>query len=457
MREHIPTPRLSVFRTFADGERVFAGELAQNRQGVFFRYDPEYLTHRPGLSLFDPPEDTALHRAKDGPHDGLHGIFADSLPDGWGRLLMESACMQQDLNPMLLSGLDRLAYVGDRGMGALSYTPSARLLPNEHDGRYRVPALGLAAQAIHEERMKEELDRLPGIDDAGRSRNKLQLYLKLLSSIGHAAGARPKAQLYLPDGDSGECSTEPAPGMKPYLVKFTSDRFRLGHEEAACEAAHMALAEHAGIEIPEWRLLATGAPSGARRWLAQARFDRCPTSPADDSHSGRLHFISACGLLDADSRAPALDYEDLIKAAGILCRGTAASQAIFRRAAFNLFACNQDDHSKNWGFLQDDDGDWRPAPFYDVTFSPHPHGEHSTAYAGHGRQPPLTAMQALAAHAGFASWARAREVLEETADAVARWPAIAQELEIRPETRHLIEKSLQRAYRENLRLLASGP
>lgn len=79
-----------------------------------------------------------------------------------------------------------------------------------------------------------------------------------------------------------------------------------------------------------------------------------------------------------------------------------------------------------------------------LTLSPHPHSEHSTAYAGHGKQPPLAAMQALAAHAGFAFWARAREVLEATADAAAQWPAAAQELEIRPETHRIIAESIRR-------------
>ena len=458
--------RLNVVRTFSDGQRVPVGTLAQNAQGVFFQYESEYLEHHPSLSPFDPPEDAALHSAEKDPHEGLYGVFADSLPDGWGRLLMDRAFESRDDLPDTPTAMDRLAYVGDRGTGALSYEPPVAQSPQERGRLNRIAELGHAAQSLHEGSTSEVLDAL--------------------FTAASSAGARPKAQLYLPGNhlcktvhwfpesrkfewtasevvalrladDIQNCSTEPAPGMVPHLAKFTSARLPLGHEEAACEAAYLALAEHAGIEIPEWRLLETDTPSGIRRWLLQVRFDRHPAGPDDDSYSGRLHFASACGLLDADFRAPTLDYEDLIKAAGILCHGAAAGQEIFRRAAFNLFACNQDDHSKNWGFLQDDDGDWRPAPFYDVTFSPHPRGEHATAYAGHGRQPPLAAMQALAAHAGFASWAQAREVLEETADAVAQWPAVARALEIRPETRRLIEKSRQHAYRENLHLLASGP
>ena len=467
MRDREPVARLKVVRTFSDGRRAPVGTLAQNARTVFFQYDAEYLARHPNLSPFDPPADTALHGAEKEPHEGLHGVFADSLPDGWGRLLMDRAFKSRGDLPDAPTAMDRLAWVGDRGTGALSYEPAAAP-PPARARLHRVAELGHAAQSLHEGAAAEVLDAL--------------------FAAASSAGARPKAQLYLPGGrpywrserwfpefsneksertalNAGmlhladeaqirDCSTAPAPGMVPHLVKFTSARLPLGHEEGACEAAYLALAGLAGIDVPEWRLLTAGTPAGVRRWLLQVRFDRCPAGPGDDSRSGRLHFASACGLLDADFRAPTLDYEDLIKAAGVLCRGAAAGQEIFRRAAFNLFACNQDDHSKNWGFLQDDGGGWKPAPFYDATYSPHPRGEHAAAYAGHGARPPLAAMQALAAHAGFVSWARAREALERVAEAVGQWPAAAKGLEIRPETRRSIEKSLQQTRRENRRLFA---
>ena len=430
------TRRLDVRRTLSDGRTVPAGSLAQGEAGVFFQYDTECLARHPSLSPFNPPEDTALHSAERDPHEGLYGVFADSLPDGWGRLLMDRAFRGRDDLPDLPAPLDRLAYVGDRGTGALSYEPATAQPSQERERMLRVGELGHAAQALHEGRVNEVLEAL--------------------FATASAAGARPKAHLYLAEDDR-YCSTTPAPGTLPCLVKFTSARLPLGHEEGACEAAYLTLAARAGIDTPDWRLVTTDTPSGTRRWLAQTRFDRCRTGPADDLHSGRLHFVSACGLLDADFRAPTLDYEDLIKAAGILCRSPAAGQETFRRAAFNLFARNQDDHSRNWGFLQDDDGRWRPAPFYDVTHSPHPRDEHATAYAGHGRRPPPDAMRTLAAHAGFAAWERAREVLEEVADAVAQWPEVARELEIRPEIRRPVAASLAQTRRDNRRLLAPGP
>lgn len=205
-----------------------------------------------------------------------------------------------------------------------------------------------------------------------------------------------------------------------WLVKFTSAQLALGHEEGLCEAVYLGLAEQAGIDVPDWRLLSAPPSSGATHWLALKRFDRRNNedAPPGRAFPGRFHMHSACGLLDADFRAPSLDYEDLIKAGSILCKSPHVGQKLFRRAIFNLFGLNQDDHSKNWAFLQNDQGDWFLAPFYDVTFSPSPFGEHATAFAGHGKQPPLQAIQRLAEAANFASWEQARKAIEEIVAAV---------------------------------------
>ena len=130
---------------------------------------------------------------------------------------------------------------------------------------------------------------------------------------------------------------------------------------------------------------------------------------------------AGCGF-----RTPSLDYEDLIKASRHLCRSPAVGKLQFRRAMFNLF-CNQDDHSKNWAFLQDDAGEWVPAPFYDVTFSPHPYQEHATAYAGFGKNPPLKAIQALAARAGYAKWEQAQRDIEEIVTFLADFAVVARD------------------------------
>ncbi len=426
MKEFEPVKRLEVSRRLSAGHRVRVGELAQNKRAVFFQYDADYLQRHPSLSPFQLPFNNALQQAPSNPHNGLHGVFADSLPDGWGMLLMDRIFRQHGILAHQVTAMDRLAYIGSRGMGALEYAPISSYAAKPGSD-VELAVLGEQARALFD---SDNAEVPPALADAGRS-----------------GGARPKAQVYLPaDGPGG--GVLPAPGLEPWLVKFTSASLPLGHEEGLCEAAYLTMAQAAGIETPTWRLIPAPSSAAAIAWLAVKRFD-CSAA------GGRYHLHSLCGLLDADFRAPSMDYEDLIKASQTLCRSPEAGQAQFLRAVFNLFALNQDDHTKNWAFLQTDDGHWRPAPFYDVTFSPSPHGEHSTAFAGHGANPPLAAMQRLADQANFPSWPRAREAMTRIVDAIAKWPQAAADLGVRAETRKLVGGQLNGAYGINRGLLVA--
>ena len=430
MTDFAATSRLRVSRCLSTGTTVPVGELAQGRDGIFFQYGQGYLHEHPGLSPFRMPFDGSLHRAPRDPHEGLHGVFADSLPDGWGRLLMDRMFRRHGIAPSELTAMDRLAFIGERGDGALRYTPTSPLAPALAD-ETNVWEFGTRAERL--------------FDGEGEE------LLALLAAAGSSGGARPKANVYLPpDGTADSHATiHPKPGFAPWLVKFTSTSLPLGHEEGLCEAGYLKLAQEAGIDTPEWRLLHPPAetPTNATTWLAQKRFDCTPSG-------GRLHVHSLCGLLDADFRAPSMDYEDLIRASQALCASPAVGQAQFIRAAFNLFAVNQDDHTRNWSFLQDDAGNWQPSPFYDVTFCPTPHDQHTTAFLGHGNAPPIKAMQHLAGQASFASWSRAREGLERVVDALGNWPKVASELGIRHDTRRLISHRLGQTRKANRALLA---
>ncbi len=421
-----PAKRLDLWRTFSNGSRSRVGVLAQNRQGVFFQYAGDYLARFANLSPFGLMFDASLQAAPRSPHGGLHGVFADSLPDGWGLLLMDRVFRRAGIAPAQVTALDRLAFVTNRALGALSYEPPSSLQPAAADGRIDLGELGLQAQALYDGQTTEVLAELV--------------------RVGSSGGARPKAQLYLSDRDHNNCATIPGPDRTAYLVKFTSASLPLGHEEGLCEAAYLTMARQAGIEVANWRLLEAPVASGARHWLAVERFDT-------KGPNGRWHLHSACGLLDADFRLPSLDYQDLIKASSLLCQSPAVGQAQFRRAVFNLFALNQDDHSKNWAFLQDDQGHWRPSPFYDATFSPGPYGEHATAFAGFGKTPPVKAMQRLAAQANFAHWRQARAVIAEVVESISGFGKIAKGLGVRDDSIQLIQRQLEDVRRVNQGLL----
>lgn len=430
-----PIQRLSVSRTLSTGKVISVGVLAQNRQGTFFQYDAQYLQQFGNLSPFTLKASSELQLAPKQPHGGLHGLFADSLPDGWGLLLQDRVFRQHGILPAQVTAMDRLAFVGSRGMGALAFAPESDYQISAHDD-VDLATLGLEAQALFEGQTEDVLAELV--------------------VAGSSGGARPKAQLFFSPGNPAQCRTKAKLGDEAWLVKFTSRNLALGHEEGLCEAVYLQLAALANLQPPIWKLIEVPAKSGAKAWLAVKRFDWVDNQSKDkgeNSMPGRLHMHSACGLLDADFRTPSLDYEDLIKASRQLCKSPAVGQLQFRRAMFNLFACNQDDHSKNWAFLQGDNNQWQPAPFYDATFCPHPLNEHATAFMGYGKKPPLKVMQRLASHAGFASWKQAQQQIQEIVEALSSFTDIAKDYGVHKDTITSIAKELESRRQENKALL----
>lgn len=438
-----PIQKLSIIRTLSTGQPVSVGVLAQNRQGVFFQYDESYINQFGNLSPFTLQTDTRLQAAPKQPHQGIHGVFGDSLPDGWGMLLQDRVFRQKGILPAQVTAMDRLAFVGSNGMGALSFLPASEFSP-EVGSEIDLVTLGLEAQTLFDESFSsyKTHDALDGYT---------QKVLAALVAVGSSGGARPKAQIYMQAGDAKHCRTFAQPGDAAWLVKFTSKNLALGHEEGLCEAVYLQMASDARCQPPMWQLMEASENSGALAWLAIKRFDYLPVNQdlANRQSVGRLHMHSACGLLDADFRSPSLDYVDLIKASRQLCKSPAAGQLQFRRAIFNLLAANQDDHSKNWAFLQADDGQWQPAPFYDVTYSPHPFNEHATAFGGYGKAPPLKVMQKLAASAGFATWRDAQQCIHEVADALSQFATLAKQYGVSKTTVLAIEKTMHQRRQEN--------
>ena len=425
MKRFQTTKQLNVYRRLSNGHQVLVGQLAQNGRAIYFQYDENYLAHYHSLSPFKLPFNHALCPAPKTPHSGLHGVFADSLPDGWGLLLMDRIFRQHGILSQHLTAMDRLAYIGDRSIGALSYAPTSEYAEPSQEELTSIALLGEQAILLYEGQIDE--------------------VLTALANGGGSGGARPKALIYFDPQNPQTVATIPRPGLQPWLIKFTSQNLMLGHEEGQCEAAYLSMARVAEIEVPDWQLIEA---TKDKVWLAMRRFDCTPDLPA----SGRYHMHSLCGLLDADFRVPSVDYEDLIKASQILCQSPAIGKVQFARAIFNLFAVNQDDHSKNWSFLMADDGLWRPAPFYDITFSPN--NEHTTAFMGYGKQPPLKVVQQLANQSNFSNWKEAQGVIALIIDAISQWPAIASDLGISEKTRELIGIQLNSTWHRNKQLLS---
>jgi len=428
VKSYLPVSSLYVHRRFANAERVLVGQIAQNPRGIYFQYDPGYLEYH-SLSPFKLRFDGSLSKGPATPHGGLCGVFADSLPDGWGLLLMDRVFRRHGIQPHQITALDRLAYVGDYGMGALTYSPVSEFSEPEGDRLIDITRLGAEAEALYEGTTNRVLPQL--------------------AAGGTSAGARPKTLVYFDPGNRARVATVQRKGWEPWLVKFSAKTTLLGYEEGLCEAAYLRLADQAGIQVPEWTLIDAPSDSSAIAWLATRRFD----CTASRGWRGRYHAHTLCGLLDADFRQPSLDYEEIIKVSQVLCRRPAAGREQFKRAIFNLFAGNQDDHSKNWTFLLDDHGEWNLSPAYDLTFCPTPYGEHTTAFGGYGKAPPLETMKMLARQANFRDWAQAQPVIEEVVDTLHQWDSVAASLGVSKETRRMVGSHLDALLKDNRHLL----
>ena len=421
--------KLTVRRCLSDGHIVNVGQLAQNKTGVYFQYDVRYLNKHPSLSPFNLPFDQSVNLAPLQPHLGLHGVFADSLPDGWGLLIMDKLFLQNGIDRTHISPMDRLSFMGNNTMGALSYSPQSGFARHDAEQLVKLNQLGANAVALFD----GDVDKV----------------LEQIAAIGSPGGARPKAQIYIDPIDSSQISTQPRNRFIPSIIKFTSSNLLLDHEEGLCEAAYLTIAKKCGIDVPNWHITQTSIANKPMRWLTMERYD----CKLNNRLYGRFHTHSLSGLLNADFRQPSLDYEDVIRAGQALCRSPAVGKELFKRAIFNLYALNQDDHAKNWEFIQDDDGSWRIAPFFDVTFSPTRHNEHSTSYVGYGKNPPVKSIQKLAKLASYKNWHEAVLDIQEVVENISKWDTVAKEMKVKKETRLMITKQLNQTFLANKALL----
>ena len=330
------------------------GRLAYRDRIAYLEYDDAFVKAGLELSPVHHKTNAGLQRPyKTGVFEGLHGVFNDSLPDGWGRLLVDRRARQLDIEPAALTPLDRLACVGGSGIGALRYAPSIDAWEADNNA---IDLDKLAADA-----------RLVLDGDIG----------EVLSTLGRVGGspggARPKALIALSGDGRAVHGTGDAPeGYDHFLVKFPGPDDP--EDIAAIEMAYAMMAREAGVILPETRLLEGGKE---QLYFAARRFDR--------QGNRRVHVHSASGLLYTDIRNPALDYKDLILLTRAVTRDQRQCRTMFVLAVFNVVAHNRDDHARQFSFIMERDGSWRMAPAYDLTWSTGPGGEHSSSVLGHGK------------------------------------------------------------------------
>ena len=339
----------------------------------------------------------------------LPGLLADSLPDDFGNALIDAWMARHGVDKGQVTPLDRLAYMGRRGIGALQFRP------------LRGPVVG-GSTAIKLSRLVESARRAVrgelGDDDMAKAA------LTQIIQVGTSAGgARAKAAIaWNPDTDEvrpGQFDVEP--GFEHWLLKFDGigpDRELGGSQDyGRIEYAYHLMAAASGITMSPCRLL----HEGGRAHFMTRRFDR----------DGKLrhHLQTLCALAHLDFKQKGShDYSQLFLAMQRLNLGYPAMEEGFRRMAFNVMAANCDDHTKNISFLLREGGHWELAPAYDVTHACNPAGEwtyqHLMAVNGKFRDITRADLLAVADRFGIGT---SPKVLRQVADAVAAWPEFAAE------------------------------
>lgn len=377
------------------------GRLALRDRRIYFSYEVSFIGQGLEISPFMLPVEAGVKSFDRNPFEGLPGVFGDSLPDGWGRLLYDRYIRSKGILLEQITPLDRLAAVGSHGFGALVYWPESDIArmhgPVDLDGvasQVKTVLEGDAKQVLHE----------------------------LFVLNGSSAGARPKVAVGVSTDRARIIGglTRNEDGFEPWLVKFPNTYD--GIDAGAVEYVYALMAKKAGLSMSDVHLFSASQGPG---YFATKRFDRIGDS--------RIHMHTVGGLLNADFRHPTLDYQDLLNLTFILTRDIREVEKMFRIAVFNVLAHNRDDHAKNFSFLMDAQGEWTLAPAYDLTFSSGPGGQQSTMVMGEGLDPSLEHLLKLGLDAKLPK-DRIVRIIDQTRSVLAEWPVLAAQYGVGRET-----------------------
>ena len=349
---------IKITEVFMNGIKV--GQIALTPEALCaFEYEPAYLASGVSISPFNLPLKSGVFVAKRIPFNGGFGVFDDSLPDGWGNLILDRYLKSKGIDSTKLTLLQRFALVGSTGRGALEYRPDYSKSTTD--------------EIINFDNLATEAEKVLTTDYNGETLDTLYKY------GGSSGGARPKVFVKI-DG-------------KEWLVKFkaTMDPDNIGK----IEYNYSLLGKKCGINMPETKLF-------EEKYFGVERFDR--------SHSGKIHTVSAAGLLNANYREPSLDYEALLKLCHILTRNMEEVYALFRLMAFNVAIKNRDDHAKNFSF-QLINNEWKLSPAYDLLPSAGFNGYHTTTVNGNG-EPTIKDMLVVGEKTGLNKH-RAKKIIQE--------------------------------------------
>ncbi len=406
------------------GERWLWGTLVSTtaltgRPQIMFEYSD--LAKSKGLELSAytlPLEGVSLRRGFPNHQFGLPGPVYDSLPDGWGMLLMDRLFRRRNLNAARIGPLERLAYIGKNAMGALSFEPVA---PEGEVSQAHIPVESLAAE------IQEVLKGEGG-----------QFLQTLLLVGGSPQGARPKALVFRNPQD-GTFTTAATPGFEAWLIKFPA---KDEHPEVcAIEMVYAECLRRCGIQTPDTQHF--NLPNGLAAF-ASRRFDRVDGQ--------RVPMQSLAAFTGADYKSPgSLDYVNFLRATQMCTNDVREKALAFERAVFNVAFNNRDDHPKNFAYVMSRSGTWHLAPAYDVTFCEGPGGYHQMDVMGEALEVSRDAMLRLAEEAEV-PMDRAADIISRMCESAGQFAALAQSLFPHMITADTLQR-IQQRINENIRLL----
>ncbi|MDQ3201119.1 MAG: type II toxin-antitoxin system HipA family toxin [Pseudomonadota bacterium] len=406
------------------GERWLWGTLVSTtaltgRPQIMFEYSD--LAKSKGLELSAytlPLEGVSLRRGFPNHQFGLPGPVYDSLPDGWGMLLMDRLFRRRNLNAARIGPLERLAYIGKNAMGALSFEPVA---PEGEVSQAHIPVESLAAE------VQEVLK--------GEGGEFLQT---LLLVGGSPQGARPKALVFRNPQD-GTFTTAATPGFEAWLIKFPA---KDEHPEVcAIEMVYAECLRRCGIQTPDTQHF--NLPNGLAAF-ASRRFDRMDGQ--------RVPMQSLAAFTGADYKSPgSLDYVNFMRATQMCTNDVREKALAFERAVFNVAFNNRDDHPKNFAYVMSRSGTWHLAPAYDVTFCEGPGGYHQMDVMGEALEVTRGGMLRLAEEAEVPAGSAA-DIITRMCESASQFAALAQSLFPQMITEDTLQR-IQQRINENVRLL----
>ena len=404
------------------GSTVGAVTWLEDRETGVFQYAPEFLGSGIQLSPLMMPlsefpyEFPALARNT---FKGLPGLVADSLPDKWGNVIIDTWLAFQGRNAASFHPVERLCYVGSRGMGALEFEPATTGPPTSKHAVEVEKLVDLANQIL------EKRSQLSGVFSGYDDREVINDILRVGTSAG---GARPKAILaWNPQTNefrSGQ--VEAGTGFEYWLLKFDGITSRHDTEVTTpkgygkIEYAYHLMAVAAGIQMTTCRL----HHEGGRSHFMARRFDR-------SANGGKRHMQSLGAMAHYDYRqAGGYSYEQVIQVIRRLGLPRRDMEQQILRAFFNVIGRNCDDHVKNIAFLMNRKGEWQLSPAYDISYAWNPSGEwtsrHQMSVNGKRDRFELEDLIMLAQTAGIKK-ARAKQMFDQVVHAVLRWPDFAEE------------------------------